>query len=119
MSTYYGQTDSNSVKVDDKTSVQRLLETYEDNTSLRPRWYGSTLRLRDDEGAAYIEEEIIDEFLSSLGAHIENPLLIRSVGFSRRAGLPNATQWVVSPDGEWRVERLQDPEATAEKGSDQ
>lgn len=53
-------------------------------------------------------ENVTEGFLTELSEHLEEDLVIRSVGFTGARHIPDAYQWRVTPDGEVSIERLPD-----------
>lgn len=115
MAFFVGNTFSNTVEVTDREAVEDLVDDLKaaNRVHFKTYWDDDQLTIGEDGGTIHVENGYIDDFLSRLGALIEEPLVIRSVGFTKR-DLPAAYQWIVYPGGTWEREALTDPKDVTE-----
>lgn len=110
MATYMGMCRSNAVPVAADPTI--MLDEYhldgemhyeEDKGVL---WFGSTATTFAawDHG---LTEDRTEEFLNELTGVLKEPITIRSVGWTKLRHVPDAFQWIASPDGTVEVESLE------------
>lgn len=100
---YTGITKSNYVEVSDKEQLQDLIAhaKMEWDVAVQTYWSDGLFALGYNGDTMYVPNNHLDDFLTILGDCIEEPMIIRSVGFEGMRYLPHAWQWTVFPDGEW------------------
>jgi hypothetical protein len=118
MTVYQGVSNSNFAEVTDVEKAKEVLEELEEypETYFITNFYEGQLRLQANAGTVHLPEH--DDFFSKLAEILEEPLMVRSVGYEGLRYRPDAWQVTVFPDGEYVFESLtDDPEKVRSQSS--